>query len=78
METLPQKHQRFCSHPKRYFVAPNEREKELMAQLSRPAFRAGLDRLWLAFLPFNGLAENGEALCRFGDDHTVLQKIARS
>lgn len=60
-----------------YLVAPNERENEVMAQLSRPAFRSGLEKISLAFLPFKELREYCDALCKFGDDHTILQKIAR-
>jgi len=61
-----------------YLVAPNDREKEVMAQLARPAFRSDLENISLAFLPFKELGENCDALCKFGDDHTILQKIARS
>ena len=60
-----------------YLVAPNEREREVMAQLSRPAFRSDLENIAFAFLPFKELSENCDALCRFGEDHTILQKIAR-
>ncbi len=60
-----------------YLVAPNDREKEVMAQLSRPAFRSDLENIAFAFLPFKELSEHCDALCKFGDDHTVLQKIAR-
>ena len=63
---------------KLYLVAPNDREKEVMAQLSRPAFRSDLENISFAFLPFKELSENCDALCRFGDDHTILQKISRS
>lgn len=60
-----------------YLVAPNDREKEVMAQLARPAFRADLENIAFAFLPFKELAEHCDALCKFGDDHTILHKIAR-
>jgi type II restriction enzyme len=62
---------------KLYLVAPNDREKEVMAQLSRPAFCSDLENIAFAFLPFKELSENCDALCRFGDDHSILQKIAR-
>lgn len=61
-----------------YLVAPNAREKEVMAQLSRPAFRSDLADISLAFIPFKDLHEHCEALCRFGEDHTILKKIARN
>ena len=44
----------------------------------RPAFRSDLANISLAFLPFKELSEHCDALCKFGDDHTILQKIARS
>lgn len=59
-------------------VAPNRREKEVMAQLARPAFRDDLEAIRFSFIPFNDLQCHCEALCMFGEDHTVLRKIARS
>jgi len=61
-----------------YLVAPNRREKEVMAQLSRPAFRAGLADLAIAFIRFDDLCNNCDALCKFGEDRYILRKIARS
>jgi type II restriction enzyme len=60
-----------------YLVAPNRREREVMAQLTRPAFRNDLSDISLAFISFNNLREHCDALCKFGDDHTVLRKIAQ-
>jgi type II restriction enzyme len=60
-----------------YIVAPDSREKEVMAQLCRPAFRSDLADVSLALLPFNDLRQNHEALGRFGEDHSILQKVAR-
>ena len=51
-----------------YLVAPNDREKEAMAQLSRPAFRSDLENISFAFLPFKELNEHCDALCKFSDD----------
>ena len=59
-----------------YLVAPNQREKEVMAQLMRPAFRNDLADISLAFIPFSSLREHCDALCRFGEDHTILKKIS--
>jgi type II restriction enzyme len=60
-----------------YLVAPNQREREVLAQLSRPAFYNDLSDISLAFIPFNDLRDHCEALCKFGEDHLILQKIAR-
>lgn len=61
-----------------YLVAPDHREKEVLAQLTRPAFRTDLADISIGFIPFNDLCEHCDALCKFGDDHTVLRKIARA
>jgi type II restriction enzyme len=59
-----------------YLVAPNRREKEVLAQFARPAFRNDLTDIALAFIPFDNLREHCEALCKFGEDHRILRKIA--
>ena len=58
-----------------YLVAPDRREKEVIAQLHRPAFRSDLADISLSFIPFDDLREHCDALCKFGEDHTVLRKI---
>ena len=60
-----------------YLVAPQRREKEVMAQLARPAFRNDLEAMRLSFIPFNDLQCHCDAMCKFGGDHTVMLKIAR-
>lgn len=60
-----------------YLIAPSAREREVMAQLTRPAFRNDLADISLAFIPFEDLREHCDALCKFGDDHSVLRKLAR-
>jgi len=61
-----------------YLVAPDQREKEVMAQLARPAFRGDLAEIPLAFIPFDALCEHCDALCKFGEDHSILKKLART
>jgi len=60
-----------------YIVAPAGREREVMAEFARPAFRSDLADIPLAFIPFDDLSKECDALCRYGDDHSILQKIAR-
>lgn len=60
-----------------YLVAPDSREKEVMAQLSRPAFRDDLADISLAYISFGDLCQHCDGLCKFGEDHTILRKIAR-
>ena len=59
-----------------YLVAPDAREKEILAQLRRPAF-GDLGALELRYILFRELCEHCAGLCKFGDDHTVMRKIAR-
>jgi len=61
-----------------YLVAPKKREHEVMAQLARPSFRNDLTNISLAYIPFHDLSENCAALCRFGEDHSILRKIAKT
>ncbi len=60
-----------------YLVAPDRREREVMAQLARPAFRSDLADITMSFIPFGDLRQHCDSLCRFGDDHTIMHKIAR-
>jgi len=60
-----------------YLVAPNKREREVIAQLTRPAFRSDLTDIPLSFIPFDNLRDHCDALCKFGEDHTILKKIAQ-
>jgi type II restriction enzyme len=60
-----------------YLVAPDRREKEVMAQLRRPAFKDDIADTSLAYIPFGDLCEHCDGLGKFGEDHTVMRKIAR-
>lgn len=59
-----------------FLVAPDNREKEIQAQLRRPSF-ADLGKLDLHYLLFSDLCNHCGGLCTFGHDHTALLKIAR-
>ncbi len=61
-----------------YLVAPESREREVMAQMARPALYSKGEEFRLGYLPAGELKENCDAMCRFGVDHTVLLKIARA
>jgi len=60
-----------------YLVAPDAREQEVMAQMSRPSFRDDAKDFPLAYLPFNALRQHCDAMCTLGDDRRMLKKIAR-
>lgn len=61
-----------------YLVAPEEREREVIAQMARPALLSEPGSFLLGYLPSGALAEHCDAMCRFGVDRSVLLKIARS
>jgi type II restriction enzyme len=62
--------------PHFYLVAPDVREREIQAQLRRPAFE-DLGSLDLRYILFSELCEHCAGLCKFGEDHRVMLKIAR-
>jgi type II restriction enzyme len=59
-----------------YLVAPEKREKEIKAQLLRPSIRS-LDSQSISYLLFHDLRCDCDAMCKFGDDITILNKISR-
>lgn len=60
-----------------YLVAPESREREVLAQMMRPALSETQERFRLGYLPAGELKRHCDAMCKFGEDHTVLLKIAR-
>ena len=58
-----------------FLVAPNSREKEILAQLKRPSFK-NIDCVTLRYILFSSIYENCDSLCRFGDDYEILFKIS--
>jgi len=61
-----------------YLVAPEARESEVVAQMLRPALQGGGDLFRLGYLPSGELKAQCDAMCRFGEDRSVLLKLARS
>ncbi|MBB6215447.1 type II restriction enzyme [Anaerosolibacter carboniphilus] len=59
-----------------FLVAPDTREKEILAQLKRPSFK-NVDNVALRYILFSDLYEHCNGLCTFGDDYEILYKIAR-
>jgi type II restriction enzyme len=59
-----------------YLVAPDDREREVKAQLTRPAFR-DIARLQVRYLPYGELERNREAIARFGEGLKAVDAIAR-
>ena len=59
-----------------FLVAPDDREDEVRAQLTRPAFRPVSD-LRVRYLPYGELATNREAMARFGQGLKAIEAVAR-
>lgn len=59
-----------------YLVVPDAREKEVLAQLTRPAIRAA--GATIHYILFSDLRQHCDALCKFGDSPAALRKIART
>ena len=59
-----------------YLVVPDSREKDVVAQLSRPSFSKSIERI--RYILFSDLRQNCDALCRFGDSYQILFKIAKA
>ena len=59
-----------------FLVAPDEREDEVRAQFTRPAFSRVGD-LHLRYLPYSELRQHREAIARFGSGLKAVHAIAR-
>jgi type II restriction enzyme len=59
-----------------FLVAPDNREGEVRAQLTRPAFRRVAD-LDVRFLPYSELQQHREAMGRFGAGLKAIEAVSR-
>lgn len=62
---------------KLFLVAPDSREGDVRAQLSRPAFARVAD-LEVRFLPYGELEKNRAAMARFGSGIKAVEAVART
>jgi type II restriction enzyme len=62
---------------KLFLVAPDQREKEVQAQLKRPSVLAA-NKGTVSYILFSELAANCDAMCRFGSGRDILDKIAKT
>ena len=60
-----------------FLIAPDDREKEVLAQLKRPSVLA-TNRGTVSYILFSDLFKHWESMCRFGSSCEVLEKIARN
>ncbi|GAB3787796.1 hypothetical protein GCM10028818_53320 [Spirosoma horti] len=59
-----------------YLVVPDSRRREVEMQLTRPSIRQ--TNTPIRYILMSELRTHCDALCRFGDSHQVLEKIARA
>ena len=59
-----------------YLIVPDKREKDVCQQLCRPAIRQ--NEVVIKYILFSELRSNCDALCRFGENHHIMEKIAKT
>lgn len=59
-----------------FIILPDSREKEVVMQLSRPSIKNS--NINIKYILFSDLREHCDALCKFGDSHKILEKIAKT
>ena len=59
-----------------YLVVPDMREKDVLLQLTRPAIKKA--NVAMKYICFSDLRQHCDALCKFGDSHHIMNKIAKS
>lgn len=58
-----------------FLIIPDNREKELELQLSRPAIKG--NNIEIHYILFSDLRKHCDAICTFGDSKETLKKIAK-
>lgn len=59
-----------------YIIIPDNREKDVRMQLSRPSIKN--IKVPINYILFSDLRQHCDALCKFGDSHRILEKIAKT
>ncbi|MEO5599383.1 MAG: hypothetical protein ABIR06_00515 [Cyclobacteriaceae bacterium] len=59
-----------------FIIIPNSREKDVVLQLSRPSIKQS--DVQIKYILYSDLREHYDALCKFGDNHKILEKIAKT
>ena len=59
-----------------YIIIPNSREKDVILQLSRPVIKNS--GIHIKYILFSELRANCDAICKFGTDHSIMEKISKS
>mgnify|MGYP000547056436 CR=1 FL=1 len=59
-----------------YIIIPDSREKDVIQQLNRPVIKNS--KMNIKYILFSELRTNCDAICKFGSDHSIMEKIAKS
>ncbi|MDZ4714144.1 MAG: hypothetical protein SH819_01635 [Cytophagales bacterium] len=59
-----------------FIIIPNSHEKDVQLQLNRPAIKNS--NIKIKYILFSDLREHCDALCKFGENHKILEKIAKA
>ena len=59
-----------------YIIIPDSREKEVRMQLLRPSIKS--IQVPIRYILFSDLRQNCDALCKFGENHHIMKKIAKA
>jgi type II restriction enzyme len=59
-----------------YIIIPDNREKDVRMHLSRPSIKS--IKVPINYILFSDLRLNCDALCKFGESHHILKKIAKT
>ena len=59
-----------------YLIVPDQRERDVVLQLSRPAIKQ--NKVRIKYILFSELRSHCDALCKFGDSHHIMHKIAKT
>lgn len=59
-----------------YIIIPDSREKDVILQLNRPVIKNS--KMNIKYILFSELRTNCDAICKFGTDHSIMEKIAKS
>ncbi len=59
-----------------YIIIPNHRERDVVLQLNRPVIKNS--KMNIKYILFSELRANCDAICKFGTDHSIMEKISIS
>lgn len=59
-----------------FIIIPDQREKDVRLQLTRPSLKQ--NKVPINYILFSDLRKNCDALCKFGENHHIMQKISKT